>query len=284
MKPKLNRRLLIVGILVSLFIGWIWWGNTAIQVNQVNISSKKIVAALEGFRVVQVSDLHNAEFGINQTTLVNAVNQASPDVIAITGDLIDSGHTNVSAAMEFINAAVKIAPVYFVTGNHEAWSRQYPELKRQMILAGVLIMDDEKRVVNYNGAVINFLGLNDPDFIPEDADYERAARIDTVLKDLTSLNNNEFTILLSHRPELFDVYVEHKIDLVLSGHAHGGQFRLPLIGGLVAPDQGLFPKYSAGLYRGDLTQMVVSRGLGNSIIPLRVNNRPDLVIITLTNQ
>lgn len=284
MKPKLNRRLLIVGILVSLFIGWIWWGNTAIQVNQVNISSKKIVAALEGFRVVQVSDLHNAEFGINQTTLVNAVNQASPDVIAITGDLIDSGHTDVSAAMEFINAAVKIAPVYFVTGNHEAWSRQYPELKRQMILAGVLIMDDEKRVVNYNGAVINFLGLNDPDFIPEDADYERAARIDTVLKDLTSLNNNEFTILLSHRPELFDVYVEHKIDLVLSGHAHGGQFRLPLIGGLVAPDQGLFPKYSAGLYRRDLTQMVVSRGLGNSIIPLRVNNRPDLVIITLTNQ
>lgn len=284
MNTKPKRRLLIGGILVSLFFGWIWWGNTAIQVNQVNIRSEKIVAALEGFRVVQVSDLHNAEFGINQTTLLNEVKQASPDLIAITGDLIDSSHIDVSTAMEFINGALKIAPVYYVTGNHEAWSILYPELKRQMILAGVMILDDEKRVVNYNGAVINFLGLSDPEFIPADTEYERAARIDAVVKDLTSLNQNEFTILLAHRPELFDVYVENKMDLVLSGHAHGGQFRLPLMGGLVAPDQGLFPKYTAGLYRRDLTQMVVSRGLGNSIIPVRVNNRPDLVIITLTNQ
>lgn len=281
MKTKRKKRLLIFGILASLCLGWLWWGNTAIQVNQINISSEKIVTALEGFRIVQVSDLHNAEFGANQETLINAVKQASPDIIAVTGDLIDSGHTNVSAAMEFINRAVKIAPLYYVTGNHEAWSEQYPELKDQMLLAGVKILDDERIAINHNGATIILIGLNDLEFIPKNVTNGGLGEVDTLLKELVGLNR-EFTILLSHRPELFNLYVENKIDLVLSGHAHGGQIRLPIFGGLVAPNQGLFPKYSAGVYSQNMTKMVVSRGLGNSIIPLRINNRPDLVIITLT--
>lgn len=102
---------------------------------------------------------------------------------------------------------------------------------------------------------------------------------DAKLKDL--MDENQYTILLSHRPELFNVYAAHSIDLILSGHAHGGQVRLPFVGGLVAPNQGLFPKYDEGIYEIGPSKMVVSRGLGNSIFPVRINNRPELVVITL---
>lgn len=280
MKTNQKTKIFIGGLIVAIFLGWLWWGNTAIQGDPVNFSSEKIGTALDGFTIVQVSDLHNAEFGRDQATLLNLVEQASPDLIAITGDLIDSDHSDVNAAMQFIRGAVKLAPVYFVTGNHEAWSLQYPELKEQLTLAGVTILDNEKIVIKHNGAAFNLLGLLDPAFKTTDDVKTDAGKVDKVLKELTDLNN-ELTILLAHRPELFDIYADHPIDLVLSGHAHGGQFRLPLVGGLIAPNQGFFPKYSAGIYTKDRTTLIVSRGLGNSLIPLRVNNRPDLVIITL---
>ncbi len=283
MKSNRKKQMIAWGIFGSLIAVWLWWGNTAIQVNQITITSPKIGIGLDGFKIVQVSDLHNAEFGKSQGTLINAVRQGAPDLIAITGDLIDSTNTDVAVAMEFIQGAVAIAPVFFVTGNHEAWSSQYPELKAQMLLAGVKILEDETIPLNHDGTVLNLMGLNDPEFMPKDAmdgSPERTAKIDAQLKKLVT-TTDEFTLLLSHRPELFDIYVENKIDLVLSGHAHGGQIRLPVLGGLVAPGQGFFPKYVEGQYREQETHMIVSRGLGNSIIPLRVNNRPDLVVINL---
>ena len=283
MKRIRKKRILAGGIVLSLIAVWLWWGNTAIQVSQIELRSEKISIGLDGFKIVQVADLHNDEFGKNQETLLNAIRQAAPDIIAVTGDLIDSTHTNVARAMEFIKGAVAIAPVYFVTGNHEAWSSQYPELKAQMLLAGVKILEDETIPLNHDGTVLNLMGLNDPEFMPKDAmdgSPERTAKIDAQLKKLVT-TTDEFTLLLSHRPELFDVYAANKIDLVLSGHAHGGQIRLPLLGGLVAPDQGFFPKYADGQYSEQGTHMIVSRGLGNSIIPLRVNNPPNLVVITL---
>ncbi|MFZ2257685.1 MAG: metallophosphoesterase [Clostridiaceae bacterium] len=282
MKRIRKKRILAGGIVLSLIAVWLWWGNTAIQVSQIELRSEKISIGLDGFKIVQVADLHNDEFGKNQETLLNAIRQAAPDIIAVTGDLIDSTHTNVARAMEFIKGAVAIAPVYFVTGNHEAWSSQYPKLKEQMLLAGVKILEDEAVPLKKDGAVLNLIGINDLE-VPKDAGYEgadRATRVDILLKDLVGANT-EFTLLLSHRPELFDVYAANKIDLVLSGHAHGGQIRLPLLGGLVAPDQGFFPKYADGQYSEQGTHMIVSRGLGNSIIPLRVNNPPNLVVITL---
>ena len=103
---------------------------------------------------------------------------------------------------------------------------------------------------------------------------------------LTELLDEEdgYTILLSHRPELFEVYAENNIDLIFSGHAHGGQFRIPFVGGLIAPNQGLFPKYDAGIYEEGNTTMVVSRGIGNSIVPFRINNRPEIVLVELASQ
>ncbi|AIG26627.1 metallophosphoesterase [Brevibacillus laterosporus] len=282
---KEKRKKIVTILLVSLFAfsGWVYWGNTAIQTTKININSEKIPESFDGFTIVQVSDLHNAEFGNNQSTLLNAIKAVSPDFIAVTGDLIDSNHTDVAKAMEFINGAIEIAPVYYVTGNHEARSDQYAKLKQQILEAGVIMLEDEGTTIKREGASIRLFGLNDPNFTATDDAYESVAMVDTKLKARLS-KNNEYTILLSHRPELFDIYAENSIDLVLSGHAHGGQVRLPFIGGLVAPNQGFFPKYSEGVHEKEQTKMIVSRGLGNSIIPVRINNRPELVVITLDHK
>ena len=124
------------------------------------------------------------------------------------------------------------------------------------------------------------MGIDDPSF---QEDYLFGDSESVVRQAIYDLQNESdgYTILLSHRPELFDLYVETEMDLVFSGHAHGGQFRLPFVGGLVAPNQGFFPKYDAGLFSEGSTNMIVSRGVGNSIIPIRFNNRPEIIVATL---
>ncbi len=260
---------------------WVYCDNTSIQTTQININSDKIPASFDGFKIVQVSDLHNEEFGTKQDRLLRAIKDASPDLIAVTGDLIDSRRTDVGNAMDFINGAVKIAPVYYVTGNHEARTSEYAKLEKQMREAGVTILRDEGTGIQRGGASIGMLGLDDPRFKMKGNMFgKNMSMLDRKLKGMLS-DRGGYTILLSHRPELFDIYAANGIDLVLSGHAHGGQVRLPFVGGLVAPNQGLFPKYSEGVYEKKQTKMVVSRGLGNSIIPVRINNPPELVVIKL---
>ena len=193
--------------------------------------------------------------------------------------MIDSNHTNLEVALSFAQQAVKIAPCYFVTGNHEAWvGSQYEELKTSLENAGVTVLQDEAIELNYGDECIQLIGLNDPDFSERDS-FLSESILETKLSQVNI--SNGFTILLSHRPEHFNVYQNKNIDLVLSGHAHGGQFRLPFLGGVIAPNQGLFPKYDAGIYTENGTTMIVSRGIGNSIIPVRINNRPEIVIIEL---
>ena len=177
--------------------------------------------------------------------------------------------------------SVRIAPTYYVTGNHEAASPQYDTLKAGLEEARVIVLEDEAVSLERNGETITLLGLGDPDFtVNGDMFGETSAMVSTKLKNLDD-GEGGYTILLSHRPELFETYVNCGTDLVFAGHAHGGQFRLPFIGGLVAPNQGLFPQYDAGLYTDGSTSMVVSRGIGNSIIPFRINNRPEIVLVEL---
>ena len=174
----------------------------------------------------------------------------------------------------------KIAPIYFVTGNHEAWSDHYDTLKESLLNQSVNILDNEAIVLQRNGEELLLLGLKDSAFATED---EHSLAIEARVQELSGQFDG-FKLLLAHRPELFESYVRNDLNLVLSGHAHGGQFRLPFIGGLIAPDQGLFPEYTSEVYEKNKTKMVVSRGLGNSIIPLRFNNRPELIFIQLTNK
>ena len=285
MFKQVSTKKKIIGVIAGLFlvlIVWTAWGNTALELNTYTISSRELPEAFEGYRIAQVSDLHNAEFGEGNQRLLDMLREAGPDMIAITGDLIDSRKTNIAVALAFAKEAVKIAPCYYVSGNHEAGVSEYQDLKTGLEAAGVTILDDTQVKIEVSGKSITVIGVDDPSF---SADYLTgdAAVIDKKLSELAA-EDPGFTILLSHRPELFDTYVDHDIDLVLSGHAHGGQFRLPLIGGLVAPNQGLFPKYDAGLYSEEYTNMIVSCGLGNSIIPFRFNNRPEVVLIELKSQ
>ena len=281
MTVKKKTRCVLAGIFLVLVV-WTVWGNTALERNTYTIRRPELPDVFDGYRIAQVSDLHNAEFGDRNQRLLEMLREAEPDMIAITGDLIDSRKTNIAVALAFAEEAVKIAPCYYVSGNHEARVSEYQDLKTGLEAAGVTVLDDARVKIEVSGESITVIGVNDPSF---HADYltSDATVMDRKLSELSS-EDAGFAILLSHRPELFDTYVAHDMDLVLTGHAHGGQFRLPLIGGLIAPNQGLFPKYDDGLYSEGNTNMIVSRGLGNSIIPFRFNNRPEVVLIELKSQ
>ena len=281
MNHKKKNAIILVAVSIAFvaIVIWIAWGNSALMVNEIKITNDKIPQSFEGFRIAQVSDLHNAELGKDNNKLIEKLNECEPDIIVLTGDLIDSNHTNLEVALSFARQAVKIAPCYFVTGNHEAWvGSQYEELKTSLENAGVTVLQDEAIELNYGDECIQLIGLNDPDFSERDS-FLSESILETKLSQVNI--SDGFTILLSHRPEHFNVYQNKNIDLVLSGHAHGGQFRLPFLGGVIAPNQGLFPKYDAGIYTENGTTMIVSRGIGNSIIPVRINNRPEIIIIEL---
>ena len=282
---KLNKKIvLIMSILVILCLGiWTLWGNTALEVNEYEIVSDRIPEAFSGFRIAQVSDLHNKDFGEGYGQLLTLLSEINPDIIVVTGDLIDSRQTDLDVALEFAWQAGKIARVYFVSGNHEARVPEYEDLKIGLVKAGVAILENQKVQITREEVSITLMGIDDPSFLEDYlfGDSESVAR--QAIENLQN-ESDEYTILLSHRPELFDLYVETEMDLVFSGHAHGGQFRLPFVGGLVAPNQGFFPKYDAGQFTEENTTMIVSRGVGNSIIPIRFNNRPEIVLVTLRNR
>lgn len=281
--PRQKNRYCVIGLfLFIIFITAIWtlWGNTALEVNEIAISSDSIPPAFSNFRIAQVSDLHNAEFGKDNEILLQKLAESRPDIIVITGDLVDSSHTDLDVATGFVENATAVAPVYYVTGNHEAYITQYDVLKERLETAGAIVLENEGVLLEREGEQISLLGLSDPDFtIRGDWFGEVPAMAAAKIKGMQM--QGIYTILLSHRPELFETYVSCGIDLVLSGHAHGGQFRLPFVGGLIAPNQGFFPKYDAGVYEEGNTNMVVSRGIGNSIIPIRFNNRPEIVLVIL---
>lgn len=278
-KKKFIFLAVVAAVLVALAI-WIAWGNTALELNTYTVSSAKLPESFDGYRIAHVSDLHNTEMGKDNEKLLAMLRDADPDMIAITGDLIDSRDTDIEIALQFVREAVKIAPCYYVTGNHEARVNEYGALKAGMEAAGVTVLEDVKTKISMEGETITLIGVNDPSYQTDYLFGDSETVMNTKLEDLHT-EHDGFTILLSHRPELFDTYVDQDIDLVLSGHAHGGQFRLPFIGGLVAPNQGLFPEYDAGIYTEDNTNMLISRGVGNSILPFRINNRPEVILIEL---
>ena len=276
---KKNILTMIVVFFLSLF-AWTLVENKALKVTEyfIDCSSNP---ELSGFTIVQISDLHNERFGDNQQKLLQRIEMCEPDMIAITGDFVDCRNPNVDIAMELIVGGVDIAPVYYVPGNHESWiSSEYEELCERMAAAGVHLMMDHKETITYQGAEVICLGVKDPDFYHTMGEQGDRKVMEENIKQF-DYTEDAYTLLLSHRPELFDVYKSESIDLTLTGHAHGGQFRLPFLGGLVAPDQGMFPTYDAGHFKDGTTNMIVSRGIGNSIIPLRFNNPPEIVVVTL---
>ena len=261
-----------MALLFILFVVWVIWANTAPELNYITVRHADLPVEFSGFRIAHVSDFHNADM---VDELIDLLQKAKPDMIAITGDFVDVYHPNLERSIAFLEEAVKIAPCYYVTGNHETSVENNAEYWEKVSLLGTVVLRNEKITLSKDGAEITVMGMDDIALHSALGGYEG-----NTLGDLMK-NEIGFSLLLSHRPEIFELYVEHGVDLVLAGHAHGGQFRLPFIGGIFAPGQGKFPKYDSGLYRENGTQMIVSRGIGNSSFPLRFNNRPEVILVEL---
>lgn len=273
-----NKKRIIIYIIlffIAIFTVWLIWSNVSVQKTRILVSSVDLPDSFDGFKIAHISDLHNAEFGENNKRLLKKLRNAKPDIIAITGDSIDSRRTDMDVTLSFIEQAMEIAQCYFVVGNHEARIKKsdYRDFEEKLIQLGVIVLHNEATTIEKNNEKITIFGIDDP---------ACKSKFEYCLEQGAKMGN--YTVLLSHRPEYFEAYVENGYDLVLSGHAHGGQFRLPFIGGLYAPMQGVFPKYDSGAYKQDGTTMIVSRGLGNSSFPIRFNNRPELIIIELNTR
>lgn len=276
----IKRLMVALAILLIILMIWTIWGNTALELNKYAIKSSKLPKEFDGFRIAQISDLHNAEMGDANEKLLTIIKEADPDIIAITGDMIDSRRMDIQIALDFAKEAVKLAPCYYVNGNHELRVLEYEELKEGLEDLGVIILENAKATITKEDESLTIIGLSDPSLESGYIYTEEGEILDLHLTKLSKEDNN-YKILLSHRPEYFELYFEAGMDLVLSGHAHGGQIRLPFVGGIIAPHQGFFPKYDGGLYIKEETNMIVSRGIGNSLFPLRFNNRPEVVLIEL---
>lgn len=260
---------------------FIYFQNNSIVTSDYSIRSVKLPQNFNGYKIVQLSDLHSKSFGKNQRALVRSVKKAKPNLIVFTGDLIDSKRYDEKSSLILMEKLVQVAPVYFVTGNHEWWSGEFKTLEEKLINIGVEVLRNSAKEITVGTDRIQLIGIDDPASEFYDQRSTTESNIAIALAGIEE--KEEFQILLSHRPEMFSLYTEYEFDLVFSGHAHGGQFRIPFVGGLIAPDQGLFPKYSSGMFNLDNTTMIVNRGLGNSIIPVRLFNRPEVVVLTLSS-
>ncbi|MBR5667571.1 MAG: DUF1294 domain-containing protein [Lachnospiraceae bacterium] len=270
-KERFTKKVPIFVILTLLIAAGCFYLNLHITVTEYEYAGTDVPAELDGFKIVQVSDLHNQFFGFREGALIDRIAELSPDIIVVTGDVVDKNFTNYKLAYRFFEGAVRIAPVYYVTGNHEMWlaGDRMTKFLADIEELGVIMMDNKK--VSVNGLTI--IGIADEDL----------RRPPETLK-----NEDGFTICLAHEPMYHERYRALGADVTFSGHVHGGQVIIPGKGGLISPDMEFFPELYAGAHvygeGEDSMTMYISRGLGNSVLPLRINNFPELVVVTLRHR
>lgn len=250
-------------LLILIFFVWVCLGNFTIGVTRYKLKSNKLN---DGIKIVQISDLHNTDWS---QVLIKKIKKEEPNIIVITGDLLDYYEPDIMVVKKILQELKSICPIYYITGNHEGHSENLKLFLDFLKEMGIFVLENKSVYINEK---IKLIGINDPSI-------DGFENINVVLEK--EKEEDKYNIALCHRPELFEEYVKSDVDLVITGHAHGGQFRIPFIGGLYVPNQGIFPKYDAGLFKKGNTTMVVSRGLGNSVFPLRLNNQPELVSITI---
>jgi predicted MPP superfamily phosphohydrolase len=274
---------MVIGMAAILpFAALIFLGGNWLQATAYEILSSRIPASFDGYCIAQVSDLHKQLFGKHQFRLTRAIRNARPDLIAITGDLTYLGSWNAEDIEDLARQLKDIAPVYFVSGNHDVLHGDFQKLLSHLESSGIRILEGETTRISRGAESIAVAGIADPRVFRQQGGKGRT--IDRWKSALASLRENlgdRYSVLLSHRPEHFALYASLGFDLVLSGHAHGGQIRLPFVGALYAPDQGWLPRYASGVHVSGGTRMIVSRGLGNSWFPIRFLNRPELVVVRL---
>lgn len=278
--------LMVVCLMIVLIVSY--FENRKLTVTKYSITDENIPDAFSGFHIVHLSDLHNAEFGVENEQLFHVIKEQNPDIIVVTGDMIIGKPNNdVSIAVKFVNSLCDIAPVYFSMGNHELRVSLYEDTYGDMwkhfmeqISDNVHLLFDQKETIVRDGDRVHLYGLN---LTPEL--YKRLIRTPMPEDYLFSLfgecNNEDYHIFMAHNPDYFKDYAIWGANLTFSGHVHGGMIRIPWIGGTLSPMIHFFPKYDKGLFKEEDKYMVLSGGLGNHTFKFRVNNLPEIVSVTL---
>ncbi len=266
------KKLIPIIIMVAILIAagaFTVYDNFRVVVTEYDYKSNNISSDLDGFKIVQVTDLHNRKFFDGCDTLIETIRSCEPDIIVMTGDIVEHRADDITPALDFIRRASEIADVYFLRGNHEELltDEKHTELMKTLVECGVVLLDQEKTVLNVGESSIGIYGIlapHTPSFIDGKTEED------------------DFSLGLLHYTENAHNIFDKGLDLILSGHTHGGQARFFDIG-LYAPNQGFLPEYDYGEFKKNDTVMFVSSGLAGSFIPIRINNPPEIVLITLDN-
>ena len=262
LKPKFAVTVPLLMVLELVICGFSLYQNYHLTVSEYDVD----LGLSDDVKIVQVSDLHNQFFGVNQSVLLKQIEAADPDVIVVTGDIVDTTHTSYGIALDFVDGAVKIAPVYYVTGNHEGRLKgdKLDKFYSDMRALGVVFLDDTYvDMGSYCLAGIADSSLESFDAYP-------------------AFSDEKPVVMLAHEPDYVSLYQSLGADLVLTGHVHGGQIIIPGKGGVLSPDFTFFPSLYEGVYTYDSMTLIVSRGLGNSVAPVRINDYPELVVINVS--
>lgn len=269
--------IIIIALMAAVLAFLIKDSRENLEISDYELSSSKLPASFDGFKIVQLSDLHGAEFGEDGKELETKVKELEPDIIVLTGDFVtDEG--DIDAVQRLAEALVELCPVYFISGNHEYGSGLALNVKSIMENAGVEYLGNEYITICRGDDEIMLAGVEDP------LAYADMLTPNELVSQMKEEAPEAFKILLGHRNYWMTEYPELEVDLIFSGHAHGGIVRIPGLGGLIGTDRHLFPDFEAGMFNNGHYTMIVSRGLGNSVSVPRLFNRPEIVCVTLRSE
>lgn len=270
----MNIKIIIITILIIIIIllTRIYFEVNRVKIENMILKSKKLLKG-QRIRIIHISDLHNKKLSNN--SLFQEMEDFKPDIIALTGDIIDKRTSDFHNVYEWLEGLVKISNnTYFVSGNHEWKNTKAAEFIDGIAKRRIKIINNSKECINKDGFIINICGIDDP-YTNHENTYKAFSSIDT----------SNFTLLLSHSPNILFKSKALPCDLILCGHTHGGQIRLPFLGGLIASGQGFFPKYDKGLYKLENNRLLyINSGLGTSMLPIRFLNRSQISFITLISE
>lgn len=285
MKRRKIILFIFIFIILVLFLFRLYIDHNWIKKTSYDITSSKIPSAFDGYKILQLSDLHNKDFG---TQIIKKIEKEAPDIIVLTGDMVSANHVNYSVFLNLAKYLSSKYKVYYIKGNHEGElsKNNYSVLEDALNLYNIKILDNEMVRLKKDGSYINLYGMwcNQRYYSRADEDKNYVIKKENVTKLLGNINENEYNILLMHTPTYFDAYESWGADLVLTGHMHGGLVRLPYFGGVFSPDRKLFPKYCYGRYDINDSTMIVNSGLSRGETGFRLFNRPEIVTITLKSE
>ena len=283
---------IFIGIFILMYL-YIKYNVNTLEVTKYVVENKKVPKEFDGYNIVQISDLHSKLFGENNKKLIQKIKSLNPDIVVVTGDLIDGENNNYNVALDFMKEISKLYRVYYIIGNHEQkslikkYKDEYKDYFNKLHQIDFVNLDNNKVEIVKGDSNINLYGLTVPYSCYKylfDKDKNTNLDENFLEENLPTINKDEYNILLAHTPFYFDEYERWGADLILAGHVHGGIIRLPFVGGLLSPNRHFFPKYDLGKYDKNNSTMIVTKGLGGSKVLVRINCKPEIVKITLKSK